>query len=178
MPKPLRLALAILVAVAAVVGLLLFVQSRDRSTISADERGDGSAPGRLLPDQGAEHRRAPADFKFATNPPASGPHLPVPIRQEGAITRDQLLHALEAGNVVIIFGKRADEPRLRALQDDVSGPFDPDLATVGQAVIVTRQPQSRDIIALAWRRELRTRKADDPKLLQFADAWVGKGAGE
>jgi Protein of unknown function (DUF3105) len=179
MPKPLRFALAVVVAVAAVVGLLLFVQSRDRSTISG-ETGDGAAgaPGRALPDQGAEHRRPPADFKYATNPPASGPHLPVPVRQEGTLTRDQLLHALETGDVVIIYGKRADEPRLRSLQEDVAGAFDPDLAAVGQAVVLTRQPQSKDIIALAWRRELRTRKADDPKLLAFAEAWVGKGAGE
>jgi hypothetical protein len=180
MPKPLRLALAVVVAVAAVVGLLLFVQSRDRSTISGDSSaGDGAAaPGRLLPDQGAEHRRPPADFRYATNPPASGPHLPLPVRREGAITRDQLLHALHAGNVVIIYGKAADEPRLRAVQDDVAGPFDPDLAAVGQAVILTRQPQSKDIIALAWRHELRTRSADDAKLMAFAEAFVGKGAGQ
>jgi hypothetical protein len=172
--KPLRYALALVVAVGAVVGLLLFVQSRDRSTFG-DEAG-GPAPGRLLPDQGSAHRRPPRGFRFATDPPASGPHLPVPVRHEGALSRDELLHALEAGDVVLVYGSRADEPALRALQEDVAGPFDPAVAAAGQAVILDFRPQTDGVVALAWRRMLRAPSADDPQLRAFAEAWLGKGA--
>jgi hypothetical protein len=173
--KPLRYALAVVVALGAVVGLLLFVGSRDRSTFEGG--ASGPAPGRLLPDQGNEHRRAPAGFRFATDPPTSGPHLPVAVRHEGSLSRDELLHALETGDVVLVYGSRALEPALRGLQEDVAGPFDPALAAAGQAVILDLRPGTAGVVALAWRRMLRARSPDDPQLRAFAESWLGKGAG-
>ena len=175
MPKAVRLALAVVVAIAAVVGLLLFVQSRDRSTVS-DETGAGAAPGRLLPDQGAEHRRAPAGFRYATDPPTSGPHVPSPVRREGPLSRDQLLSALESGDVVLVYGDPADEGALRALQEDIAGPFDPAIAAAGQAVLLERRAGTGGVVALAWRRMLRARSATDAQVRAFAEHWLGKGA--
>jgi hypothetical protein len=175
--KVARIALAVLLGVAAVVGVLLFVQSRDKSTFG--DASGGPAPGRLLPDQGAAHHAPPADFHFATDPPASGPHVLAPVRRDGSLTRDQLLTALESGNVVLVYGgARADEAQLRAVQEDVAGPFDPTLATAGQAVVLDRRPGTSGVIALAWRRMLTVPKASDPRLRGFADAWLGKGAGQ
>ncbi len=171
MPKALRLALAVVLAVAAVVGLLLFVQSRDRSTVS-----DATPPGRLLPDQGAEHRRAPAGFHYATDPPASGPHVPSPVRREGPLSRDELLTALESGDVVLVYGDPADEGALRALQEDVAGPFDPALAAAGQAVLLERRAGTDGVVALAWRRMLHSGSPSDAQLRAFAEHWLGKGA--
>ena len=177
MGKPLRLALTILVAVAAVVGLLLFVQSRDRSTFNGDTGASGAgAPGRLLPDQGDEHRAPPASFKYATAPPASGPHRPVPIRAEAPLSRDQVLHGLESGDVVLFYNDPADEPKLRAIAEDISGPFDATLARAGQAVLVEHRPHTKGVIALAWRRMLTTASAGDSRLHAFAEAWLGHGA--
>jgi hypothetical protein len=175
-PKALRLALAILVAIAAVVGLLLFVQSRDRSTFSGGNAGK-AAPGRLLPDQGAAHHRPPAGFRFATDPPASGPHLNAPVRSEAPLSRDQLLHALETGDVVLFYSDPADEPGLRSVAEDVAGPFDPALAGAGQAVLVERRLGTVGVIALAWRRMLKAASARDAQVHAFAEAWLGKGAG-
>jgi len=175
--KVARVALAVVLGVAAVVGVLLFVQSRDKSTFG--DSGSGPAPGRLLPDQGAAHSRPPAGFHFATDPPASGPHVPTPVRRDGTLTRDQLLTALEAGNVVFVFGgARADEAQLRAVQDDVAGPFDPALASAGQAVILDRRPGTGGVVALAWRRMLTAPRATHARLRDFADAWLGKGTGQ
>ena len=174
MAKPLRYALAVVVALGAVVGVLLFVQSRDRSTFGGD--AGSSAPGRLLPDQGNAHRRAPPPFRFLTDPPASGPHLPVPVRRQGALSRDELLRALETGNVVFVYGSHALEPALRGVQEDVAGPFDPAVAAAGQAVILDYRPHTGGVLALAWRRLLRARSPVDPQLRAFADAWLGKGA--
>jgi Protein of unknown function (DUF3105) len=176
LPKALRFALALVVALAAVVGLLLFVQSRDRSTFSGDDAATTKGgPGRLLPDQGADHRRPPAGFQFATDPPASGPHLPTPMRREAPMSRNQLLQALEAGDIVLFYDKASDEAALRGVAEDIAGPFDPALATAGQAVIVEHRPRTAGVIALAWRRMLKAPSATDPRVHAFADAWLGKG---
>ena len=90
--------------------------------------------------------------------------------------RDDLLHALETGDVVFVYGSRALEPALRAVQEDVAGPFDPAVAAAGQAVILDYRPHTAGVVALAWRRLLRVRGPDDPQLHAFADAWLGKGA--
>jgi hypothetical protein len=176
LPKALRFALALVVAVAAVVGLLLFVQSRDRSTFSGDDAATSkNGPGRLLPDQGADHTRPPPGFKYATDPPASGPHLPTPMRREAPMSRNQLLQALEAGDIVLFYEKASDEAALRGVAEDIAGPFDPALAAAGQAVIVEHRPRTGGVIALAWRRMLRASRATDPQIHAFADAWLGKG---
>jgi Protein of unknown function (DUF3105) len=174
MPTAARLMVALLLGAAAVVGVLLFVQSRDRSTFG--DESSGPAPGRLLPDQGAAHGRPPAGFRYATDPPASGPHLVAAVRRDGSLTRDQLLTALEAGDVVLVYGAPRDEAQLRAVQEDVAGPFDPALAGAGQAVILDRRAGTQGVVALAWRRMLRARSGGDPKVHAFADAWLGKGA--
>ena len=174
MSKALRLALAVVVALAAVVGVLLFVQSRDKSQV--DTAGEG--PGRELPDQGHAHRRPPAGFKYATDPPASGPHLPVPVRRDRvSLSDDQLLHALEMGDVALVYaGHQGQEAVLRGIQDDVSGPFEPALAGTGQMVLLDKRPGTKGVIALAWRRMLSVPSVNDPRLREFADAWLGKGA--
>jgi Protein of unknown function (DUF3105) len=160
------------VSVVAVGGLLAFLQSRDESTIT-----DEPTVGDQLPDQGAEHRRPPAGFRFASDPPTSGPHLPEPLRRGQPLTRDQMLHALELGNVVILYGPDVDADPLRALRDEIAGPFDPVTAEVGAAIILSGREDLQGVVALAWRRLLRTPTADDPRLRDFADAWLGRGAG-
>ena len=173
MNTALRVGLAVVVALAAVVGVLLFVQSRDKSEVQTAE-----GPGRELPDQGNEHRRPPAGFKYATDPPASGPHLPAAVRRDAApLSDDQLLHALEMGDVALVYaGHQGQEQVLKGIQDDVSGPFDPDLAGTGQMVLLDKRPGTKGVIALAWRRMLAVPSVNDPRLREFADAWLGKGA--
>jgi hypothetical protein len=171
--RALRLAAAAVVAVGAVVVLLLVLQSRDKSTFSGDVTS--AAPGRLLPDQGNAHTRPPAGFRFASDPPASGPHLPVHVPAEGTLSRDALLHAVELGDVVFAYGDPADAPLLRGLRDDVAG-ADPALVAAGQAIVLDLRPGTAGVIAVGWRRLLRVAKATDPRLRAFADAQLGHGA--
>jgi hypothetical protein len=157
-----RLGLALLTLVVALGGfvlLLLFFESRDDSQVPGGASGAG-APGQLVRDQ----PRAQA---------------PAAIRRDGVrLTEDQLLHALEVGDVVLVYGgARSPPPRLRALQQQVSGPFDPVLAANGAAVILAWRPGSDGVTALAWRRILRAPSASDPALEAFASYWLGRGAG-
>lgn len=175
MRRVLRALAAVLVAVAAVVVLLLVLQNRDRSTFSQAGGPAVQAAG-MLPDQGHAHRAAPTGFHFVSDPPASGPHRPVALRRgEGALSRDELLQAVELGDVVLVYGADRDAPLLRGLRDDVAGPFVPALAAAGQAILLDRRPGARGVVAVAWRRLLRVASPADPRLRAFADAWLGRG---
>lgn len=167
-----RLLAVVVGAVVVLVGVFvlaqLFVARDDAGVSSRAARG----PGTLEPDRGADHgvRAAPGGPL-----PTSGAHSPdlVP-RDGGTLTRDQLLHALELGNVVLLYpGDSPPPPALRALQEEVAGPFDAELAAAGQAVILAEGGSK--IEALAWRRRLAATGLDDPALREFADAWLGQG---
>jgi len=157
-----RLGLALLTLVVALGGfvlVLLFFESRDDSHVPGSASG-AEAPGEVV----REQRRA---------------HAPATIRRDGTeLTEDQLLHALELGDVVLMYGgARSPAPHLRALQEKVSGPFDPVLAANGAAVVLAYRPGTDGVVALAWRRILRAPSASDPALENFADYWLGRAGG-
>jgi hypothetical protein len=79
---------------------------------------------------------------------------------------------------VILYPQRTPPAALRRLQDDLSGPFDRDVAAAGQAVILSRDPGIGQVTGLAWRHRLRAADGADPALREFADFWLGKGYAE
>lgn len=165
---------AVVVAAAGVAGLAAFFQSRDDAALAP-----GGGPGRQFPDLGARHvRRGERNAaRYNSDPPTSGPHVAEPVRRDAAtLSDDQLLHALEQGNVVLVYGTGSPPAALRALQDELSGPFDPALAAAGQAVILARRAGTRGVVALAWRRLERAATPTDPRLGTFAEHWLGAGA--
>jgi hypothetical protein len=155
-------------AAAACLVLITILANRDSSGVSK-----ASGPGTLQPDRGSAHVNGPRTPASAPDdPPTSGPHRPEPVTRDGVpLSDDQLLEALHLGNVV--FAYDGSPAALKKIQDEVSGPFDPELAAAGQAVILDRRPGVKATVARAWRRELRS---DDPaRLREFADAWLGQG---
>ena len=162
-----------LVIAAALVALSLAVATRDPSRVAT--RG---GPGEALEDQCASHSAPPAGFRYATRPPASGPHQPrVARRDEARLSDDELLHALELGNVVLAYDAPRPPAALRALREEVAGPYDVELAAAGQAVLVVAHPAADGVTALAWARRLRTGDPADPRLREFTEHWLGQGAG-
>jgi hypothetical protein len=148
----------IVLAIAGIAAVALLVSSRDDSQVAGTAQG----PGRVQP-EGAD-------------PPASGPHrneLVTRDRQE--INDDQLVQALQLGNVVILYAGARPAPALVRLQKDVAGPFDAELAAAGQAVILARRAGAGPATALAWQRILRASDPSDPALRQFAEFWLGRG---
>jgi Protein of unknown function (DUF3105) len=138
----------------------------------------GAAVGVEYRDQGHAHL-APGSRRpvYDSEPPTSGPHVPVPVlHDKAALSDDQLLQALEEGNVVILYGTRAPPPGLKALAARVAAPFTPALAAAGQAVILARRPGLRGLIGLAWTRAIRVAVPRDPRLSGFAELWLGRGA--
>ena len=116
----------------------------------------------LEPDRGAERlgADAPADARLA--PGRSADQRAAQGRRRSRATDvelsdDQMLEALQLGNVVIAYDARRSAARAGALQEDIAGPFDPELAAAGQAVILARRPGVGGVLALAWRRKLERR---------------------
>lgn len=164
-------ALAISIGVIAVLsgGLLA---GRDDPGVSAGQSG----PGTRFRDQGNLHlRRGELRPVYDSNPPTSGPHIPEAVlRDRSELSNDQLLEALELGDVVFMYGTPQPPRGLGAIAQTVGGRFTPALAASGQAVILARRPGTRGVIALAWTRMLRTLSA--PDLRNFAQFWLSRGA--
>jgi Protein of unknown function (DUF3105) len=184
-PRARRAAGVIATAVVALAGgiaLLLFFVARDDAPVDkgADAPTAVKGPGQAFTDLGDEHVSPPeaGKAKYNSDPPTSGPHVPEAIpRDEVKLTDDQILHALEQGNVVLVYGKRKAPKPLRRLAQDVSGgPFDPSLVGAGQSVILARRKGTHGVVALAWTHLLRVSTADDPELARFAEFWLGRGA--
>ncbi len=145
--------LAISIGVIAVLsgGLLA---GRDDPGVTTSQNG----PGTGFRDQGDLHLH-PGELRpvYDSDPPTSGPHIPVAVtRDRAAVSNDQLLQALETGDVVFLYGSPQPPVGLPAIARAVGGPFTPALAASGQAVILARRPGVKGIVALAWTRMLRT----------------------
>jgi Protein of unknown function (DUF3105) len=166
----LRIAAGVLLAVAGLIVLVLVLGARDDPEVA----GAPAGPGELQPDRGSGHGSAAS----VDDPwPTSGPHREELItRDRRRLSDDQILHALELGNVVILYDRL--DPALERLQDDVAGPFDAELAAAGQAVILARRDGAGPAAALAWRRVYEAADPGDPGLQEFAEAWLGRGLGK
>jgi Protein of unknown function (DUF3105) len=171
--------LAIVVASLALsIGLIAalsgFFAGRDQAGVS----GAATPVGRQFPDLGHAHPQ-PGQPRPAYNsdPPTSGAHVPEPVLHDDRRLNDnQLLQALEAGDVVIMYGGRAPPPGLQSFARATAGPFTPALAAAGQAVILARRPGTRGLIGLAWTHMLRVSVAKDGLLRPFTGYWLGRGA--
>jgi hypothetical protein len=164
-----RAALAIVAAAVALFGLVLLLSALDDAEVAPAQ-----GPGELRPDRGAAHdgpARASGD-----EPPTSGTHRPELVtRDRRTLSDDQIIHALELGNVVLLYDGPDPGAWLERVQRDVAGPFDAEVAAAGQAVILARRTGAGAATALAWRRILKTDDPRDPRLLEFAEAWLARG---
>ena len=178
-PARMRRALPVLIGVAVVVAgliaLLSYFQGRDDAGVAGAPGVQG--PGALEADRGAAHRPGAAAGERAVPPPTSGPHEERNVTSERDVDDAALLHALELGDVVIAYPNARPPAALRALQREVSGAFDAELAAAGQMVVLVRRPGLDGVHALAWRRRLEASDAQDRRLRDFAEAWLGQGRG-
>lgn len=167
-----RLLAVALGVVALLVGLFAvnaLVSSRDDAGVNRP-----GGPGAVEPDRGAAHR--PAADRREPDPPTSGPHSPALVTRDArALGDDAILQALELGDVVLAYPARRPPAALLAVQQEVAGPFDPELAAAGQAVVLARAPGASGVQALAWRRRLRVSDPADPGVRTFAEYWLGRG---
>ncbi|MDQ6606783.1 MAG: DUF3105 domain-containing protein [Actinomycetota bacterium] len=151
-----------------------FFASRDQAGVS----GTADTIGQGFRDLGHAHLR-PGDRPpvYDSNPPTSGAHVPeLAPGQEARLNNDQLLQALEVGDLVVVYGGRNPPPGLREFARAVAGPFSSSLAAAGQAVLLDPRPGTVGLIGLAWARMVRVSAANDALLRTFAQHWLGRGA--
>ena len=114
---------------------------------------------------------------YNSKPPTSGPHVPELVTADNSqLNDDQLLEALEVGDIVIEYGSPAPPPALEQLARQVAPPFNPALVATGDELILARRPGTSGLIGLAWAHMIRTRSAADPMLKVFTSYWIGRGA--
>lgn len=163
----------LVIVAAGIYGLQQFFGGAGSAELST---GSTTGPGTLEDDLGDEHR-AEAGAEESSPPPTSGPHEQRNLTKETTVTDAELLHALEIGDVALVYGSPKPPAGLARLRDDATGAFDPELAAAGQTAFLVRRRGVEGIQALAWRHRIEVQDASDPKLREFVDAWLGKGAG-
>jgi hypothetical protein len=153
---------------AGIVALALAFGAHDSSQIGGAATPAASSDRHLPP---GRHAQVPAGQL-----PIQGAHRPELITHDARrLTDDQILHALELGDVVLVYDASKPPAPLVKLQRDLTGPFDAELSAAGQAVVLAQRPGSGPAAALAWGRDVRAQSASDPRLRAFAEQWLGRG---
>jgi Protein of unknown function (DUF3105) len=159
------------------IGLIVLLSGsfagRDQGVVSAA----GAGPGQAYADLGHPIPGPGERVRYDSIPPTSGAHLPATVGRDGAaLNDDQLLQALQVGDVVLMYGSPQPPPGLTQLASSMAPRFSPALADAGQAVILATRPGTSGIVGLAWTHLIRVRDASDPALRAFATFWLGRGA--
>jgi hypothetical protein len=149
----------VIVVIAGLVGLMSLANGRDDAGL-ADHSTAG--PGTY-------------EASSAGSPPTSGSHAQRNVTSERDVSDDALLTALDQGNVVIAYPQAKPPAALKALQRDLTGPFDAELAAAGQMVILVHRDDTDGIQALAYQHRQKAAAPSDPQLRTFAEAWLGAG---
>lgn len=172
-----RLAIA-LASLCLSVGLIALLSGYFAGKDAAGVTGSASAIGQRFSDLG-HAALPPGELRppYNSDPPTSGAHVPEPVNRSPArLSDDQLLSALQAGDVVIAYGSEHPPPGLGTLARSVGSQFSPALAASGEAVILARRPGTRGVVGLAWTHLIRVGSPRDPALRDFAQYWLGRGA--
>lgn len=160
------------------VGLIALLSGYFAGKDPAGVSGTASPVGEQFRDLGhAQLQPGQPHPVYDSNPPTSGAHVPEAVRRNQArINDDQLLQALESGDVVIAYAGRRPPAGLVSLADQIAGPFTPSLALAGQAVILARRPGTVGLVGLAWAHQVHVSAPNDSLLREFAQYWLGRGA--
>jgi hypothetical protein len=168
----------VLVALAIAAGAIALLSGYFAGNDTPGVTGSSSGPGIPVKGMGDAHLR-PGETppRYTSNPPTSGPHVPVAVRKDGVeLSNNQLLEALELGNVVLVYGSPAPPAGLEAVARANASPFTPALAAAGQAVILARRSGTQGVVGLAWTHLIRVATPTAPSLRQFIQYWLGRGA--
>ena len=162
-----------LVASSIVVGLLLrLVAMRGEARQATPPGGTPAAevvPGLVTYDvPSAAHTTDAVDYP--QNPPAGGPHNPVPQTcgfYEQPVRNENAVHSLEHGAVWITYRPDLPADQVALLKQ---------LAEPNDYVLVSPYPGlPAPIVASAWGKQLWLESADDPRLQQFIALFAANG---
>jgi hypothetical protein len=160
------------------VGLIVLVSGYFSGRDQAGVTGAATGPGQAFADLGhATLRPGEARPAYDSNPPTSGAHVNEAVTRAGTpLNEDQLLTALQVGDVVIFYGGSRPPAGLERTVSSMAPPFTPALAATGDAVILASRPGTTGVLAASWAHLLHVQRPSDPLLRQFVGFWLGRGA--
>ena len=152
-------------------------EASDRSLLPAGAGGAKVPEGvELFDNEGQNHVADGTKVPYKTDPPTSGPHynrwMPPSVYGAGEAAPEFLVHNLEHGNVVIYFNPSA----LR--KNEVDELTEISKRYIGQwdgVVLVAREDKTYPVILTAWRSMLRLKQYNKEKVMEFLDAFRGRG---
>ena len=112
MVRLLAVAAGVVLVVGGLAALLLAFTARDDAPVSQTE-----GPGVLQPDKGVRHLSPDEHVPLAglTDPPTSGAHhARLVTRDRRTLSPDEILHAIELGNVIVFYESRRPPAALRS----------------------------------------------------------------
>ncbi len=122
---------------------------------------------------GRRHLAMGEVYRYSSSAPTSGPHAPIWTNAgfyETAQIPEQLVHALEHGNIVIYYDRPGDAvlDRLKAWSDLYGGQWD--------GLVVSRKSGlGEGILLTAWTKKLELAAFDEAAAAAFIDAFRGRG---
>jgi hypothetical protein len=130
----------------------------------------------LFDHEGQNHVADGTKVPYKTDPPTSGPHynrwMPPSVYGVGEAAPELLVHNLEHGNVVIYFNPsvlgKNEVDELTEISKKYIGQWD-------GVVLVVREDKEAPVILTAWRSALRLKRYNKEKVMEFLDAFRGRG---
>ena len=171
------------VILVAVLGYAIYsaATTEDRTSSEeadlAEQDDSPDIPGEFFESAGRSHVNE--DVDYATNPPTSGPHNPVPLpsgvyRDPEQAPEERAVHSMEHASAIIWYNCEAgglDEDECNTMVDDLRERYE-DLLTgqSGGAVLIINNPDQEAFIAVtAWTRLLELDEYDEAAIDEFID---------
>ncbi len=138
---------------------------------TAQGQDDPLAAVQTLPDQGAQHTSDQVDY--GNSFPTSGSHSPTPAPPgfyTDRVPAENLVHALEHGNIVIYYDQPGEAAitALRGWAQQYQGALDGVIAVRVRGI-------GRGIALTAWNKRLISPEFDEQAAFAFIDAFRGRG---
>ena len=144
---------------------------------AAEQDDSPEIPGEFFESAGRQHVNEPVEY--ATNPPTSGPHNPVPLpagvyRDPEQAPAERAVHSMEHASAIIWYNCEAgglDEDECNAMVDDLRERYE-NLLTgqSGGALLIINNPDQESFLALtSWTRLLELDEFDEEAIDEFID---------
>ena len=134
-----------LVVLALLLGAILVAGWFGIQALTPEPLGEDYS--RAMPHEGGTHVQEGTQVLYQSNPPTSGNHWPVPLR-DGIYDEEKpdgaVIHSLEHGRVWITYKPDIGQDAIAALQDAVKGQFG--------TITGPRETNETDIALAAWTR--------------------------
>ena len=124
-----------------------------------------------------DHTHVTGPVTYDRNPPAGGPHNPVPLNcgvYDQPVPNENAVHSLEHGTVWVTYRPSLSADQVATLQSLVTSSY---VGTERYMLLSPYPNLPAPIVASAWGYQLQLQQAGDPRLAQFIHRFAGGSQG-